>query len=159
MDRFKPGDLLLVKGKTWMGHAIEDISHSPYSHVAGFVHHDDLVEAQGFRDVGYQSPAEYRGQSDIYVCDALTTEKRIEIVRHVTDEIGKHYDYLLIAWEFFRYVFHLMLPYKEPLRSRDCGTLWSKAYKKAGIDLCHGIRFPSPGDLANSPKLKYIGTF
>lgn len=153
------GDLIFVRGISWIDHEIEEITDSPYSHVAGFVSKTELIEAQGFRRIGYRSPHDYKGESDIFRCGILTDQQRARIFHYVISEIGGYYDYPLIAWEFCRYVFHILLPYKEPFDWRDCGTLYDQAFKKEGIILCPGIRYPSPGDLAKSNLLNKIGAF
>lgn len=37
MEQLKPADLILVRGTGLISHAIEDVEHSPYSHVAIYV--------------------------------------------------------------------------------------------------------------------------
>lgn len=155
----KRGDLIFVRGDSWIDHEIESISHSPYSHCAGFIGNNELVEAQGFRRTGFQSPSVYKGESDIFTCDTLTDEQRAEIVKYVTAQVGGFYDYLLIGWEALRYIFHWMIPFAEPFHSRICSTLWSDAYRKVGVDLCPGIKLPTPGDLASSKLLRKIGSY
>lgn len=158
--KMQPADLLLVRGDGWMDDAIKDITHSPYSHVAGFVGPYEIVEAQGFTRTRKRPARVYHGQADVFVCPQLTYHDRLDITKYVINEIGGFYDYPLIAVEAVRYLFHLILPYKEPFHSRDCSTLWSDAFRQAvGLDLCPGIRYPSPADLANSPLLKKVTSF
>lgn len=154
----KLGDLILERGTGPISEAIEQISHSPYSHVAGYVKDNELIEANGFRRIGYQVLDFYIGRVDVFRCSGLTDGLRSQIVDYAKNEIGGHYDYFLLGWEYLRYVFHLILPYKEPTATRICSTLWSDAYRSVGIDLCPGIKFPSPGDLAESRLLQKIGS-
>jgi hypothetical protein len=149
------GDLILVRGTNCIDKGIEGITHSPYSHAAGIVKENELIEAQGFRKTGYQGLDFYSGHADLYTCDALTDEQRHKIVDYVAAEVGSHYDYLLIVWEAIYHLFHWFLPYKE-VNKRICSTLWSDAYLAAGVNLCPGIRYPTPGDLAKSPLLRKI---
>jgi len=159
MYELKPADLVLVRGTTLIDHAIEDLERSPYSHVAGVgFKPGELIEAQGFRATGYQDIGYYEDDGDVCVCDMLTDVQRTTIVASVKQEIGKQYDYFLLAWELCRYVLHVTLPFREPFHSRICSTLWADAYKTAGIDLCSGIRYPSPGDIAQSKLMRRIGT-
>jgi uncharacterized protein YycO len=152
----KPGDLVLVKGTDFIAKAIEDVTHSPYSHVAGIVAPGQLVEAQGFRKVGYQDLGAYVGQADVYTCDKLTDQQRTIITSYVKDKIGNRYDYILIGIELIRYTLHIVLPYSEH-NTRICSTLWADAYTAAGTTLCPGIRYPSPGDIAYSRALRLVG--
>jgi hypothetical protein len=155
----QPGDLILVRGIGWTDRVIESVTHSPYSHVAGLVKTNELIEAQAFRRVGYQALDYYAGGADVYTCDALTDAQRAQIVEYVKRAVGYRYDYLLLAVEAARYLLHVCLPYREPFRSRICSTLWSDAYRAAGVDLCPGIRYPSPGDIAQSKLLRKVGPF
>jgi uncharacterized protein YycO len=150
-----PGDLLLVKGYGLIATEIECISKSPYYHVAGVVKENELIEANGFRKTGYQALDYYSGVADIYRCPSLTNEQRAFIVDYVKKEVGSRYDYLLILWEAIRYMTNSLLPYIET-QNRICSTLWADAYLAAGIDLCPGVKYPSPGDIAQSKSLMKI---
>lgn len=152
------GDLIFVRGSKWINKEIESITHSPYYHVAGIVKENEVIEAQGFRKTGYQGLDFYSGHTDLYKCDSLTNEQRQKIVDYVISEAGSHYDYLLIVWEAIYHLFHWVLPYKEG-NKRICSTLWANAYLAAGVNLCPGIRYPTPGDLAKSPLLRKIDSF
>jgi len=154
----KPGELILVNGTDLISDLIEDISGSLDSHTAGLVKDKVLVEAVGFKKIGYQSLDYYAGKADVYTCDRLTDEQRRTIVDVVIGKVGGQYDYFLLVWEFIRYTSNLRLPYKEGKSVRICSTLWADAYRKNGIDLCTGIKYPSPGDLANSKLLRKVGS-
>lgn len=156
----KPADLLLIRGEGLISDAIKDITHSPYSHLAGLVKPNELLEAQGFRRTGYQGLDYYAGCADIYTCDTLTDAEREQMVKHIQTYVGRRYSYLLIGWEFIRYTLGFML---MPDKSWDpiiCSTLWAvEGYRHVGIDLCPGVRFPSPADIAESKLLRKVGSF
>jgi hypothetical protein len=154
----KPADLILVRGEDLIGNTIELITHSPYSHVAGIVKPNELIEAQGFRRTGYQALDFYAGKADVYTCDELTDEQRAQIVANVTRYVDRRYSYLLIGWELLRYTFGVMLMPSKDWQPIICSTLWAEAYRQAGVDLCPGIRFPTPGDIASSKKLRKAGS-
>lgn len=150
-------DLLLVTGSSILDRAIEDISHSEFSHCAGFV--DDghtLIEAQGFRRVGYQNPEVYRGHGVVYRSFKMKPHYAAYGAADATRYIGKHYSYALIAWEFVRYELGVLLPFwrHNPI---ICSTLWQDVYRDIGIELCPKVRFASPGDLAESRLLMPVG--
>lgn len=153
----RPGDLILVNGSGFIPDAIEKITHSSFSHVAGLVKPNELIEANGGRRTGYQALDLYAGCADVYTCDELTDEQRAKIVADVTAEVGKRYSYLLIGWEFIRYTLGVYLMPSKEWHPLICSVLWSDAYKRAGVDLCPGVFFPSPADIANSSKLRNIG--
>jgi hypothetical protein len=154
----KPGDLILVKANDLISDVIEDVSNSPYSHTAGLVKDKVIIEAVGFKKIGYQSLDYYKGKADVYTCDSLTEKQRETILEVVISKVGGQYDYFLLVWEFIRYTFGFVLPYKEGKMIRICSTLWADAYRKAGVDLCPGVKYPSPGDLAVSKLLRKIGS-
>lgn len=149
-------DLVLVRGATTIPVAIERITHSPYSHVAGITKPNTLVEAQAFHRTGEQRLLTYKGCADIYRCPMLTDVQRRHIVAYVEREIGTRYDYALIAWELLRYALNVVLPYIET-ESYICSTLWADAYKSAGVDLCPGVKYASPADIAHSKLLVNVG--
>lgn len=81
------------------------------------------------------------------------------MVNLVTKEVGGHYAFLLLFWEWVRYSFRVCIPWYDPGPNRICSTLWVvNAYRAVGIDLCPGIKFPSPADVAQSRLLRKIGT-
>lgn len=158
--KIKPADLILVRGTGIISEGIQGITNSPYSHVAGLVKLNELVEAQGGRKTGYQALDFYVGQADVYTCDELTDEQRLKIVENVERCVGHRYSYWLIGWELLRYTFGVMLIPEKQWDPIICSTLWAvEGYRKSGIDLCPGILFPSPGDVAQSKLLRKIGSF
>ncbi|GMA52077.1 hypothetical protein GCM10025857_34340 [Alicyclobacillus contaminans] len=150
------GDLLLVRDADFISRAIEDITHSPYSHVAVFTGPNELVEAQGFRRVGYQDPGVYAGKSDLFRCDSLTLEQRFRIAAAAKLHIGQHYDYWLLVIEWVRYALGIVLPWRER-HTVICSTLAADAYRVAGVELCPKVRYPAPADVAESQLLRKVG--
>jgi uncharacterized protein YycO len=158
-DYMQIGDICLDKGTGWISKTIEDFEHSKYSHATTFIGYDNLIEAEGFERTGTVPIEKYQNQLDIYTCDSLTDAQRQEIKEYLIKEVGSRYDYLLLLVEAIRYVFHVVLPYKEPFKSHICSTLVVDAYKSVGIELCPNIKYPSPADLSNSKLLRKIGTY
>lgn len=152
--KLKIGDIVLIKGEDFTSKVIREIEDSKYSHAAGIVRENEIIEAQGFKRTDYQPLTIYHGYIDIFTCDILTEEQRKQIVKYVENEVGSHYDWILLFLEFMRYAFHIMLPYKQVFNSNICSTLWSDAYRSVGVDLCHHIRYPSPRDLSESRLLR-----
>jgi hypothetical protein len=153
----KVGDIVLVKGTGIVGAVIDGFEHSIYGHTAGLVKDGVLIEANGFKKTGYTGLLEYKGRADVFTCDSLTDKQREEIAEYVRSQVGTSYDWLLLFLEGIRYAFHVMLPHKE-YHNHICSTLWNDAYRSAGIDLCPGIKYPSPGDLAQSKLLRKVQT-
>lgn len=152
------GDLILVKGTGLISEAIEAVEHSPYSHVTGYVDHSELIEAEGFRRTGYAPISKYKGCADVFRCIYADRESRQDILKHATYQVGGRYDYALLFVELIRYWFGVMVPYREPPNARICSVLWAGIYRDVGIDLCAGIRYPSPADISQSKLLVKIGS-
>lgn len=151
-------DLILIRGHQWIDLPVKLVTGSQYTHVAGYVGSDRLIEAQGLRKTGYQNLHTYQGVSDVYRYPSLTLLKSQDIIMFAQRKVGSRYDYMLLGWEFVRHVFGVILPYAKNNR-RICSTLWADAYKSAGINLCPNIQYPTPSDLVKSPLLRKVGTF
>jgi uncharacterized protein YycO len=154
----RPGDILLVRGHTWIDKIIRRITKSTYSHVAGVINFNEAVEILPFQRTGFRKLKSYAGRADIFTYKSLTYEQRKKILDFVLTKIGTQYDYKLILWEASRYLLHWKWPYKAH-NACLCSTLWVEAYRNAGIDLCPNILYPSPGDLENSSKLQKIESY
>lgn len=154
----RPGDLIFVRGKGLVVKPIKLVTRSKYSHVCGYVKKDLFIGVQDFRKTRYEVLKRYEGVSDVYTCDILTSWQRAMIVTYAKSELGSRYDYLLLGWEAVRYLFGITLPYSRNGK-RICSTLWADAYRTAGVDLCPGVKYPSPADLIKSPLLRHIGSF
>jgi uncharacterized protein YycO len=148
----KPADLILVRGTGWISKAIEGVEHSPYSHVAIVIKPNEIIEAEGFRRTGYAGLDAYSGRADVYTCDEATDQQRQQIVDYLTKEVGTHYCYPLLFWEFIRYTTGILLPY-NPGPNRICSYLATDAYAKAGLNKWPRIRFPTPGDVPEPLRL------
>ena len=134
------------------------ITGSTYTHVAGIINPNKVVEILPFKRTGFQKLRSFTGRADIFTCNALTYEQRRIILNHITQKVGTKYDYKLLLWEAPRYLLHWKWPYKAR-NSILCSTLWSEAYRKAGVDLCLDILYSSPGDLENSTILQKIKSY
>lgn len=156
--KFQSADLIFIRSKRWIDFPIKLVTQSQYTHVAGYVDSNNLIEAQGLRKTGYVTPDTYLDVSDVYRDPTLSLQQREQIVTFAKREIGSQYDYVLIGWEALRLVFGTVLPYAKNNR-RICSTLWADAYKSAGVDLCPYHSYPTPSDLVKSPHLRKIGTF
>ena len=153
------GDIVLVKGQNSLSRVIEGIEESIYSHAAGIVKENEIIEVVLFEKTSYESLDSYKGYTDIFTCDILTNEQREGIVKYAENQLGSYYDLPLLFWEFIRYATHMILPYKQIFHSYICSTLWADAYRSAGVDLCPNIKYPSPKDLSESKLLTKIGSY
>lgn len=152
------GDLIFIKGKGIIQEAIEDISHSPYSHCAILIKTNELIEAQFGRKTGWQALDIYKDVSDVYRCDEMTEEQRKIVIDYVVSCIGEKYSVKLILWEGLHYVFHIDCPMEEE-HEHDCSQLIVDGFRRANLDPNANLRYLSPGDLAKSNLLRYVGSF
>ncbi len=150
-------DLIFIRGTRWLDFPVKLVTQSQYTHVAGYVGEHQLIEAQSFRNTGYLPSAAYAGAADVFRYPRLTSSQAARIVRFARHEVGSHYDYLLLGWEFFRLSLGIVLPYMKNKR-RICSTLWADAFTSAGIALCPTLRYPTPGDLTRSGLLRKVGS-
>lgn len=157
-SKIRPGDLLLIRGNTWIDKVIKRITGSSYTHVAGVVSPEEAVEILPFKRTHYQKLQTYTGRVDVFTCNSLTNDQRRKIVEHVVNKIGAKYDYKLVIWEASRYLFHWIWPY-EAGDNNLCSTLWADAYRNAGVNLCPDITYPSPGDLGESPIMQKVDNY
>ena len=157
-SEIQPGDILLISGNTLVDKIIKLVTRSPYSHVVGVVNPNQVVEILPLSTARFKKIQDYTGRADVFTCERLSNDDRRKIVDYVTGKIGASYDYYLIIWEASRYLFNWVWPYDNK-DSSLCSTLWSEAYRKAGIDLCPDVKFPVPGDLAKSRYLHKVGIY
>jgi hypothetical protein len=151
----RPGDIILVRGSTWMDKVVKTITRSHYSHVAGVVRSEEVIDIQPFTQTGYRKLDSFYGQADVFTCDVLTEDQRKKIVNYVNKEVGTSYNNWLIVWQGCRYLLNLQWPYKTD-KGNLCSTLWTDAYREAGVELCPDVVFPSPRDLADSKLLQKV---
>lgn len=154
-----PGDLIFIRGTEGVAGPIKKITRSPYTHIAGVVVEDSLLEAQALRRTGHQPVATYEGVSDVYTCPGLSTRQREEIIQHATQSYGARYDYLLFVSLAARHLLGKMIPLYSRRSRHICTTLWTDAYRAAGIELCPGNQHPTPGELSKSKLLNWVGSF
>jgi hypothetical protein len=147
-----------VRGSGAISGIIEGVTHSPYSHVAIVVKENELIEAQGFRPVGYQALDFYSGCADVYTCDELTDDDRVAIARYAEGFEGRHYSYLLDIYELLRYTLGVTLMPGKDWQPINCSTLAAAIYRKRGYDLWRSIRLPVPGDIPRTPRLRKSGS-
>ncbi|MCL6454378.1 MAG: hypothetical protein K6T78_12270 [Alicyclobacillus sp.] len=141
-----PADLVFVRGRSLIDRAIEEVTHSLYSHVALVVDAEHLVEAQGAERVEIVGADKYSGCAEVYRAD-IDDATRSKIVANAVARCGQPYGYGLIAEELVREETGVQLPWSahsHPI----CSTLVADAIRSAGLPLCQGIAYPAPGDIA-----------
>ncbi|QSO46900.1 C40 family peptidase [Alicyclobacillus mengziensis] len=155
----QPGDLIFIRGTEGMAGPIKKVTRSPYTHIAGIVLDGHVLESQALRRTGHLTLETYKGVSDVYTCPVLSMEQRHEIVQAATKWLGAKYDYLLFGFLAFKHLLRLDVPVYGGKKRQICTTLWTDAYRSVGIELCPGIEYPTPGELAESALLRKVGSF
>jgi hypothetical protein len=113
----RQGDILFVYGEGLLDEAIEDITHGP-SHcvVISSDNNQKVIEAQSFRQVGYQDLSFYLS-SNIRIYRLPNTQANIDLgMQWLIRQLGRPYDYYDIFILFVRCMFKLKLPWKEGKR-------------------------------------------
>lgn len=146
MQALQAGDLVFVRGTTWVDDAIEGVTRSKYSHVAMAVTSETLIEAQGGESVQLVPVNKYDGCADVYR-STLAPDVLSGIVANAQARLGEHYGYALIAEELVREETDIQLPFNEDTHP-ICSTLVVDAIRKEHVGLCQGIAYPAPGDIA-----------
>lgn len=155
----QPGDLVFIRGTEGVAAPIKKITRSPYTHIAGVAVDNHLLESQALRKTGYEPIDTYRGVADVYSCPYVTDSERRQIVEAAKEWLGVRYDYLLFGFLAARHIIGPNVPVYASRRRQICTTLWVEAYRSVGIDLCPGIEYPTPGELASSSFLEHVGSY
>lgn len=136
------GDILFSFGTDFIADLIEDLTHEGASHVC--VVSDDItkvIEAQGFRKVGYCDISYYASNIKIYRLP--NTEKNINRgIRWLKLQIGKLYDYWSIAVLFVKLIFKLQLPWKDGKRFICSRLVRGYVYNSGFINIPDTVETP-----------------
>ncbi|GIM45242.1 hypothetical protein DNHGIG_07910 [Collibacillus ludicampi] len=127
------GDIVFVRGHDPVSRIIEDVTHGPYSHVAIYVWGDRVIEAQGFRTVGFQRLSHYEGRYDAYRVN-MTDEQVNNGLRWLLKQQGRRYDYWDLVVLFLKCAFNLKIPWREGKRI-ICSRLGRDFLFHCGMDI------------------------
>ncbi len=168
-DLLRPGTVLLVHRRSWLGTLIRWVTWSDWNHSAlieGALHGDqiltieahDLDGVQHFTVEDYLADPAVRGLA-LYDWPGLTLQQRNRLCQYADDHNGSHYDTLQLVGIYLS----ARLPFcrwrRNPLDSDQrmiCSELIGRAYLAAGIDLCPdgvGLGCLAPGHLAKTMRL------
>jgi hypothetical protein len=88
------GDLIFVSGIDWISRAIRFVTKSKYSHVAIYIGNGKVMEAQGFRKVGFRELSYYSGRYDIVPLPRSVTHEQLCAGMHwLMLQRGRPYSY------------------------------------------------------------------
>lgn len=109
-----PGDLIFVSGTDWISRAIRWVTKSKYSHVAVYVGDGKVIEAQGFRTVGFQDLFFYSGHYDIMTLPRTVDYDELRSGIHwLLIQRGRRYSYWSDFVILLRCLFGIKLSWHE----------------------------------------------
>jgi hypothetical protein len=158
------GDLLCFRGRGLISQAIRWLTRSPYSHVGIVYLFEERVyclEATGhgvrlilMSELVHRLRG-YHGGIDYFEVLDFGPEQRNKAISFGFQQLGKQYSHRGIL----RFLLFLLLGNKSRARHRGqwfCSEIVAEAYRLAGADLSPGSsRYTSPGDLAESARVKF----
>lgn len=150
------GDIVFVRGTDWVSVAIEDITHSAYSHVALAVADHLLIEAVPGSPVRFAHALEYSGMADVSRT-SLAPDDIETVMMRAQSHLGEPYDYFLDALEFVRMETGIQLPYREG-HDIMCSMLVADSFRPEW-DPCPGIEYPTPADEAQSVLWQHVFSY
>jgi len=163
----KRADILLMANNTLFARWIKALTKSIYSHVEIYIGAGECVGATNKGGKGVRIRTIQQNMRRFYRIDICRYpylyENKTEIVcQEAMNHIGEKYNYLMLFW--FPLMWLFPDKWKNPFVRKEakvCSELVSRVYKNAGIDLVpdkvEGQE--SPGDIAKSLKLKFIGAY
>jgi len=153
---YKIGDILACKNNSFLSFAIRFLTKSKYSHLAIIINENEAVESDGIAGfIKHKNINEYKNYADVYTCDNLTDEQRINIGKYAVSKVGQKYDYYLLFVLFVKFVFGIKIKIKDS-ENDICSELVNDAYKSVGLELSKK-RFPIPDDVLKEMRL--IGSY
>lgn len=152
-DDLRPGDIILVEGRSLLDRAIEWATASPLSHAA-LVGDGELIEAN-WPVVRTVPLGAYAADGWAFGVKAGTVNgdgQRRKAVGAAQSRLGQRYGVTALFEDGARYLLHLPLYARLNPRRLTCSGLVAWSWQQAGIRLTWAI-LPSPYDLACSPVL------
>jgi len=151
----RPGDLIFVRGNTWVSKAIRQITGGHYSHVDIFIGKGQAIGAElgvGVRKVEYLSAY---GSDALTVCMVACSDATAQaVVNDVCKMVGTQYDArgLFGVWARFalkRLGIHLTSTPADQTGAYFCSEMAAALYRKQGIEICPDLHpsLTSPTDL------------
>lgn len=182
INDLKPADILLSTGAAIPSAVIRSVTVSDYSHAALYVGNSEIIEAIG---EGVKLQSLEKAMSDdtlvsVYRRLRMADEQGLQVVRYAMEQKqkGKKYDYLgaigggVTSPGFLTRVFRSPIVMSavfiagveadlynrmNPEASFYCSELIALAFEKANVPLGPGAASTTPGDIAYSHVLNYVG--
>ncbi len=167
-SQIKNGDVLMYRGKSLQSRIIMFVARSNFSHagIAAWWNNRLMVmEAVGKGVVATPmslSVGKYDGRVALFTsAEDISEEDRLRMIKFAQEELGKEYATWKATKLALKILFQRDRDKKDKLRRERqlfCSYYVAQIYNSIGQDLKEGVsdRFMTPGDIANSPKLKRI---
>ena len=156
INDIKKGDILAYKGKNPISKIVKKLTNSNYSHLCLYIGNSVFVEAD-WNGIQYCNIDKYKNYLDIYTCD-LTDIQRQQICDYAISKVGEKYDYGLLIFMFLRQIFKFRFRIRD--RNSDvCSELVNDSYSEANGMRLVKKRYPSPQEVINSERLKFVGSY
>ena len=153
----KLGDVLAYKGSNPISKIVKKLTNSNYSHLIIYISDGIAIEAD-WNGIQYCNINKYKNYLDIYTCDSLTDIQRKLICDYAISKVGEKYDYGLLIFMFLRQIFKFRFRIRD--RNSDvCSELVNDSYSEANGMRLVKKRYPSPQEVINSERLKFVGSY
>ena len=154
--KLKTGDILLVKGKGWIGKVISLFTKSEYTHSACYIKKSTVIESYwgGVKLVNIKTEGKY----DVFRHETATPYQLRKVTEWMITQVGRGYDYLGLFGIGFSM---LGITKKNHLDGKNeywCSELVADAYLHAHIplDVEEDTWKVSPADFSRSHYFKQI---
>lgn len=165
-DVIKPGDVLLVEGRTRVSTAIKYLTQSTWSHAALVVNADagELIEAD-IKNGVVKTPVQKYDGHNVRVCRSIgvTNSDMLDLLNFAESHIGVSYDlkniidlarYLIptppVPAKFRRQL--LTLGSGDPTEKVICSALIARAFQSIGYPILPAQRLIADGDVESQPR-------
>lgn len=173
MLRLRPGDIVLVQGRTRVAKYIGKLTKSQWTHAALVTYHTDDhgyykgIQAEIGTRTGYIDLGTLRHSKMCILRPVNMTGADItKTLRHAETHIGMLYNlrhildwlrYLVMPTEFLRRAKSCL--FNKTLMPRDreiCTYMIAKSYQAGGVRLADNLRTIAPGDLYNHNEFEVV---
>lgn len=148
-------DILFYSGKGLVSRFVQNVTKSPYSHVALVISERLVVETNWSFPVSIR-PNEYEPKEYAICRVELTKEQADKIYEYIEKTLGSKYDLGQVIYHILHARFGTKIVNNPKLFT--CSEWVDKAFKYAGVDLipCEVDGSVTPADLFNSSRINLV---
>ncbi|AEO93471.1 enoyl-CoA hydratase/carnithine racemase-like [Bacillus phage G] len=155
--KLQPGDIVLIRGKSFISKFVRFFTKSEYTHAAMMISERHMIEANFNKKVNIVNFKYNPETMEIYrYKEDLTKEQQIVIVQSSYEMLNKYYDYLQVIFYMIEYFIGKRYDRMFNLQSFIiCSEIIDRAYSEIEINLVEKSNM-TPGDLVMSKEIKRI---